>query len=72
MPGHTSARTIGRSAYLPESRMNSNATPAISGMHATRSRWSPIPRGFPISMKTTTLTTTTRNRNDVPHRGGSG
>src|SRR5262249_36248067 len=27
-PGHTSARTSGRSAYLPERRMNSNATPA--------------------------------------------
>ena len=49
--------------------MNSNATPAISGRQATRSRWSPRPRGFPIRVKTTMLTTTTRNRNEVPQRG---
>src|SRR5437867_1107811 len=68
-PGQTRTLTSGRSEYLPESRMNSNATPAISGMQATRSRWSPSPRGRPMNVNTTMLTTTTRNRNVVPQRG---
>src|SRR5262249_22927025 len=72
MPGQASARTSGRSKCLPESRMNSKATPAMSGMHATRSRcWARF-AGFPMNVNTTMLTITTRNRNVVPQRGWSG
>src|SRR5262249_21322959 len=37
-PGHTRARTTGFAVYRAEKRMNSNATPAMSGMQAIRSR----------------------------------
>ena len=69
MPGHASALTNGLSKYLPESRMNSNATPAISGMHATRTRCCQMFAGLPMNVNTTMLMMTTMNRNVVPQRG---
>ena len=71
MPGHASVRTTGLSKYLPESRMNSNATPAINGMHAMRVRCCTRFVGLPMNVNTTMLTSTTRNRNVVPQRGCS-
>ena len=69
MPGHIRIWAQRRLRFLPSSLINSNASPATSGMPITRDGKRMYQAGVPSGANTTIATTITISRKLVPQRG---